>query len=65
MTTTNVFTADEIGFIHLADARVLAAAARREIDLNQLARAELAARGLDARGLWVGFERARQIQGAL
>ena len=40
--------------------KVLAAAARGEIDLNRLAREELAARGLDNKGVWVGFDRAKQ-----
>lgn len=55
------FTVDELGFIQTALANVLAAAARGEIDLNRLAREELASRGLDDRGTWVGFDRARQI----
>ncbi len=59
-TTSNAFTVDEIGFIQIAMTKVLAAAARGEIDLNRLAREELAARGLDDRGVWVGFDRAKQ-----
>jgi hypothetical protein len=31
------------------------------LDLNQLAREEMASRGLDLKGDWVGFDRARQI----
>ncbi len=54
------FTVDELGFIQTAQAKVLAAAARGEIDLNRLAREELAARGLDDQGKWVGFEAARK-----
>jgi len=57
------FTVDEIGFIQIADAKVLAAVARGEIDLNRIAREELANRGLGRNGEWVGFERARQIHG--
>jgi hypothetical protein len=53
------FTVDELGFIQLADAKVLTAVARGELDLNRVAREELANRGLDARGRWVGFQRAR------
>jgi hypothetical protein len=60
--TTSTFTVDELGFIQIALAKVLAAAARGEIDLNRLAREELAARGLDDLGIWVGFDRAKQIQ---
>ena len=55
------FTVDEIGFIQIAPAKVLAAVARGEIDLNRIAREELAARGLGLNGEWVGFEKARRI----
>jgi len=57
------FTVDEIGFIQLADAKVLAAVARGEIDLNRIAREEMANRGLGLSGKWVGFEMARTIHG--
>jgi hypothetical protein len=57
------FSVDEIGFIQIADTKVLAAVARGEIDLNRIAREELANRGLGLNGEWVGFERARQIHG--
>lgn len=59
--TSNAFTVDEIGFIQIALTKVLAAAARGEIDLNRLAREELASRGLDDNGVWVGFDRAQKI----
>ena len=59
--TTNEFTVDEVGFIQTALTKVLAAAARGELDLNRLAREELAARGLDDQGVWVGFDHAKQI----
>jgi hypothetical protein len=59
--TAHEFTIDELGFLQTALTKVLAAAARGEIDLNQLAREELASRGLDDMGVWVGFERARQL----
>ena len=55
------FTVDELGFIQTALTKVLAAAARGEIDLNRLAREELAARGLDQNGVWVGFDKAAKI----
>lgn len=61
MTYTTQFTVDEVGFIQIALTKVLAAAARGELDLNLLAREELASRGLDTQGEWVGFDRARQI----
>jgi hypothetical protein len=53
------FTVDELGFLQTALTKVLAAAARGEIDLNRLAREELANRGLDTQGKWVGFTQAR------
>ena len=59
--TSNKFTVDEIGFIQIALTKVLAAAARGEFDLNQLAREELASRGLDNQGVWVGFDRAKTL----
>ncbi|MNK94665.1 hypothetical protein D3C87_1148740 [compost metagenome] len=49
------FTTDQLGAIQLFDVAVLAAAVRGELDLNELARKELACRGLDERGEWVGF----------
>lgn len=57
------FTLDEVGFIQIAPAKVLAAVARGEIDLNRIAREELASRGLGLRGEWVGFEKARKVHG--
>lgn len=59
--TTHSFTVDEVSFIQIALTKVLAAAARGELDLNRLAREELAARGLDQNGAWVGFEQAEKI----
>lgn len=53
------FTLDEIEFIQVATVRVLVAVSKGELDLNNLARDELATRGLDQNGIWVGFERAR------
>ena len=61
--TAGIFTVDEIGFIQIAPVKVLAAVARGEIDLNRIAREELAARGLGLAGEWVGFEKARKILG--
>lgn len=61
--TAGTYTVDEIGFIQIASAKVLAAVARGEIDLNRIAREELASRGLGLHGEWVGFERARKIHG--
>ena len=57
----NRFTVDELGFIQGALTKVLTAVARGELDLNKLAREELAARGVDRNGHWVGFEKAAEI----
>lgn len=56
------FTVDEVGFIQTALTKVLAAVARGKIDLNQIAREELASRGLDDQGRWVGFDAAKIIR---
>jgi hypothetical protein len=55
------FTVDDLGFMQLAATTVLAAVARGELDLNAVARQELANRGLDHDGKWVGFEKAARI----
>jgi hypothetical protein len=57
------FSPDDLGFIQTAPTRLLAAAAQGRLDLNHLARVELASRGLDRDGVWVGFARAREIHG--
>lgn len=59
--TSGPFNVDEIGFIQIAESKVLAAVARGEIDLNRIAREEMAARGLDQQAKWVGFDKAREI----
>ncbi len=51
---------EKLGFLALAGTDVLAAVARGEIDLNRLAREVLVNRGMNAHGVWVGFERARE-----
>ncbi|MEI7614477.1 MAG: hypothetical protein WCK63_16375 [Betaproteobacteria bacterium] len=51
---------EKLGFLALADTDILAAVARGEIDLNHLAREILANRGMNAQGVWVGFERAME-----
>lgn len=60
-TSKPTFSVDELGFMQIAMTNVLAAAARGELDLNRLAREELAARGQDENGIWVGFQRAAKI----
>lgn len=59
--TTGEFTTDEVGFIQLATSKVLVAVVHGELNLNRLAREELAARGQDSNGMWVGFKRAKKI----
>lgn len=49
------------GYIQTIPTAVLAAAARGEIDLNHLAKLELACRGLDLNGKWIGFEQAGKL----
>ena len=58
--TSGKFSVDELQFIQVVPVRVLAAVACEELDLNRLAREELAQRGYDQRGVWVGFKRARE-----
>ena len=58
--TTQQFTVDETGFIQIALTQVLAAVARGELDLNRLAKEELAARDLNDRGNWIGFDAAKK-----
>ncbi len=68
----NINTAAEIAGIRYDDAailqsahvKLLLAAAQGRIDLNAIAREELACRGLGAAGEWVGFEAAARIWAA-
>ncbi len=60
----STFTLEELGFIQRALNKVLVAVANGELDLNNLARKELANRGLDKQGKWVGFDKANQIHNA-
>ena len=64
ITEATTFTVDELGFIQIALNTVLVAVANGELDLNDLARKELANRGLDKQGQWVGFDKANQIYNA-
>ena len=59
-TNAHTFTVDETGFIQIAAIKVLAAVARGELDLNRLAKQELAARGLNDQGNWIGFDAAKK-----
>lgn len=58
--TTGRFTLDELDFVQAVPVQILVAAAQGDLDLNRLAREELANRGYDQSGLWVGFDRATE-----
>ena len=58
--TLGPFTVDQLDFISSVPISLLAAVAAGRFDLNQLAREELASRGHDQTGLWVGIARAHQ-----
>lgn len=47
--------------LNVLPSELLAAAARGEIDLNQLAAVVLAGRGLDHNATWVGFPAASRL----
>lgn len=49
--------------LSLASKEVLLAAARGELDVMRLVREQLAARGLDLDGRWVGFDAAKKVHG--
>lgn len=49
------------GYIQCMSTAAIAAAARGEVDIIGLLRAELGARGMDTSGKWVGFKRAAEI----
>lgn len=52
------FNRDETGYLGMLPTAFLAAAARGEIDLNALAKEELADSGRDEYGDWIGFPAA-------
>lgn len=52
---------DEFSHIRMMNRDTLLAAARGEIDLNDVARFFMADSGYDRDGKWVGFEAARRI----
>ncbi len=58
------FKMDDVeGVIQLFKNDVLAAVINGEIDLNEVTRLEMAGRGLDKNGTWVGFRNAAEIHG--
>lgn len=60
---TSIASLDAVARSHLKPipTRVLTAAVRGDIDLLRLVRAELAARGVNLDGEWIGFQAARQM----
>lgn len=58
--TIGPFTVDRFEFIGSVPVSLLAAVSTGHFDLNRLAREELANRGYNQTGIWVGFDRARQ-----
>ena len=54
---------DAAEHLQTMSASILSAIVCGKIDTIQLVHEELAARGLDANGKWVGFDRAAEIHG--
>jgi len=54
---------DEALLLQSAHTEILVAAAKGTIDLQQMAREELASRGLEQDGRWVGFPKAAAALG--
>ncbi len=67
MVTTNTWKDERVGegdalsVIQTISSELLAAAARGEVDLNLVAAEELANRGQDKNGKWIGFDKAAKI----
>ena len=57
--TLGPLTPDQIDFMHAAPLSALVAAVNGSVDLNRLAHQELANRGCECRGTWIGFREAR------
>ena len=60
-TAQTALTQDELLSIQTLPLKLILAAANGQIDLNEMARDELASRGLDQSGEWVGFDQARAM----
>lgn len=58
--TSGPLSQEQASILQIADTKTLAAVARGEVDLNLIAREELASRGMDQNGNWVGFDKARK-----
>lgn len=53
-------TVDRLGYIRMTDTELLLAAAKGEVDLNEIARWMVADRGIGINGAWVGFPEAKR-----
>lgn len=53
-------TVDRLGYLRKMDTELLLAAAKGEVDLNEIARWVVASRGIGANGAWVGFPEAKR-----
>ncbi|SFM67613.1 hypothetical protein [Nitrosomonas communis] len=60
-TEQTTLTQDELLSIQVLPLKLILAAANGQIDLNEMARNQLANRGLDLSGKWVGFAKAREL----
>ncbi len=61
LTQRQALERDIIEMLQTFDVRLLSAIARGEVDAGHLARQELAYRGLNAVGKWVGFDKAQRL----
>ena len=57
--------ADKLGWMQLMDSDLLVAAAKGDLDLNEVARWVLASRGIGESGRWVGFDEAKRQMAVL
>lgn len=56
---------EKLGYLPLMDTDLLVAAAKGEVDLNEVARWVLAAQGIGEGGRWVGFDEAERQMAVL
>ncbi len=54
-------TIDQVAFIQTVPVSVLVEVSAGRVNLNRLAREELANRGYDSQGVWVGFREAASL----
>ena len=54
---------DDCGFFQLAKSAFLSRVVKGEIDLNAWVKLELANRGLDKNGKWIGFDKSKKLFG--